>query len=94
MSAPARLPLPQGIETVRLRKIAPDFAYCDVRLPAVHLLNLNVKRLASGGFRISPPSAPDREGKPWPSYHLQPGTKEAVEAAICAVWEQSGGEDG
>jgi hypothetical protein len=83
-----RAPLPDGIEMIRLRKITATFGFAEVRLRGVMLHNLKVEKTFQG-LRISPPTTPDKDGKPWPSYVLQPGTREIVEAAVRQAWERS-----
>jgi hypothetical protein len=89
MSAPARLPHP--IELVRLNRLGPDFGYASVRLPDVMLNNITVRKSEDGSLTFTPPSTPDKHGRPWPAYNLQPGTREVVEAAIAEVWARSEG---
>jgi hypothetical protein len=87
MSVPARLPHP--IETVRLHRIGADFAFASVRLPGVMLNGLQVRVQPDGELRITPPSTPDKSGRMWPCFTLQPGVREAVEASIAVVWARS-----
>ena len=87
MSAPVRLP--HSIEVVRVNRISADFGYASVRLPEVMLNNITVRMREDGALTFTPPSTPDRHGRPWPCFVLQPRTKEAIEAAIAALWART-----
>ena len=86
MSAGALLPHP--VEPIRLHRVSPTFAFADVR-SGVHLRSIGVGQQPSGALRITPPSTTGRDGRLWPCFALQPGTREAVDAAIAQVWEAS-----
>ena len=86
MNAPTSV-LPHPVELIRMRRISPDFAYADVRLPGVHLRNIAVALQRNGTLLITPPSTTGRDGRLWACYSLQPGVREAVEAAITQSWE-------
>ncbi len=77
------------VERVSLRRVSPGLGFVDVRLPAVHLCSLRVEQQRDGTLAITPPTQADRNGRPWPLYALQPGTREAVEAAVRDVWARS-----
>ena len=79
------------VERVTLRRTSASFAFADVRLPGVNLHGLRVEATESGRLSIRPPEQRDRHGRCWPIYVLQPGTLEAVEARVAALWAQSGG---
>ncbi|MBV8093129.1 MAG: hypothetical protein JO110_07820 [Acetobacteraceae bacterium] len=80
-----------ALERITLRRVSPTFGFADVRLPGVNLCGLRVERRRDGPLIIRPPEQIDREGRSWPTYSLQPGTREAVEAAIKDLWARSGG---
>ena len=77
------------VERIVLKRVSPDLAFADVRLPGVNLTGLRVENGLSG-LRITPPTRADRQGREWPIYALQPGTREAVEASIREAWSRSG----
>ena len=90
MSGPEqRLPAP--VELVRLNRINAEFGFAAVRLPGVMLHGIAVRQAPDGDLRITCPSTADRTGKRWPSFSLQPGTREAVETAIRACWDRTAG---
>ena len=64
MNAPTSV-LPHPVELIRMRRISPDFAYADVRLPGVHLRNIAVPLQRNGTLSITPPSATGRDGRLW-----------------------------
>jgi len=74
-----------GPERVTLRRVSADFAFADVRLPDVNLCGLRVER-TPWGITITPPVVTGRDGRVWPAYRLQPGTREAIESAIRELW--------
>lgn len=78
-----------GIERIVLKRVSADLAFADVRLPGVNLTGLRVEKDIAG-LRITPPTRADRQGREWPIYALQPGTREAVEASIREAWSRSG----
>ncbi len=77
------------IERISLRRVAPGLAFADVRFDSVNLHDLRIEKKPCGSLVIRSPVHTDRRGRDWPSYHLQPTTREAVEDAIAALWEQS-----
>ena len=78
-------------ERISLRRVSPTLGFADVRLAAVHLRGLRVEQTPSGRITVKPPEQRDSQGRAWPLYALQPGTREQVEAELCAMWARSGG---
>jgi hypothetical protein len=87
MTAANRLPHP--VELIRLHRVSPTFAFADARIPGVHLRSIAVAQQPSGALRITPPNVAGRDGRLWPCFALQPGTREAVEQAIREAWDAS-----
>ena len=85
----ARTVLPPPVEFIRLRRVNPDFAIANVRIPGVHLQSIRVALQRNGSLLITAPTVADRNGRPWPCFSMQPGTQEPVEAAIVQLWEAS-----
>lgn len=83
--------LPIGlIELINLKIIRKDFAVVSVRLSSVHLRNLGVVRRSNGKIVLRPPTILSRNGESdfGMAYALQPGAREAVEAAIATLWKR------
>lgn len=83
---PATTALPAGIELVQLHRVSPALGFAAVRLPGVLLSGLRVELRRDGSLSVSAPVRTDRNGRPWPIYSIQPGWREAVEAAIGNLW--------
>lgn len=79
------------IERITLRRLSPRFGFADVRLPDVNLHDMRVELRNDGTLSIRAPARTDQHGREWPAYHLQPGTREAIECAIAAVWARAAG---
>jgi hypothetical protein len=77
------------VERVTLRRINPTFGIADVRLAAVHLRGMRVRERSDGSLEITAPVETGRDGRTWPTYYLQPGARESVEAEIAAIWARS-----
>jgi len=88
----ARRALPAPVEVVKLRRINSTFAYGAVRIPGVCLNGTAVTDRGGGKLEISYPATVDKNGTAWPTYSLQPGAREAVEAAIVTVWNRERGQ--
>jgi hypothetical protein len=84
--APSALPV---AEFIRLRRVSPTLGFASVRLPGVLLNDLRVEQHETGALTIQPPQRKDRHGRLWQHYTLQPGTREAVEREIGALWAAS-----
>ena len=78
-----------GVERVSLRRVTPTLGFADVRLAQVNLRSMRVEVQADGRLTVTPPEQKGKDGRSWPLYALQPGTREAVEREIAAVWERS-----
>ncbi len=77
------------VERISLRRASPTLGFADVRLSEVNLRSMRVERRPDGRLTITPPQQQDRNGRSWPLYALQPGTREAVEREISLAWERS-----
>lgn len=74
------------VERISLRRISRLTGFCDVRLPDVHLRNLKIEECAGGRLSVSPPMIPCGGGRTMPAFAVQPGAREAIEAAVAAAW--------
>lgn len=77
------------VQRISLRRVSATLAFADVRLPSVHLLGLRVEQRDGGSLVVTPPEREGSDGRRWPHYALQPGAREAVEAAIGQIWAAS-----
>jgi hypothetical protein len=82
--APSSLPI---AEFIRLRRVSPTLGFATVRLPGALLIDLRVEQQETGALTIQPPQRKDRHGRLW--QHYAPGTREAVECEIGALWAAS-----
>ena len=78
-------------ERISLRRISPTFGFAEVPLPGVNPCGLRVEQGPDRLLVISLPAQVDRQGRTLPIYSLQPGTREAIEAAISDLWARSEG---
>lgn len=74
------------VERISLRRVSPLTGFCDVRLPDVHLRGLWVEECAGGRLSVSAPMIPCGYGRTMPAYAVQPGAREAIEAAVAKAW--------
>ena len=86
LEAPAARPV---AEFIRLRRVTPTLGFATVRLPGVLLNDLRIEQRETGALIIQPPQRTDQHGRTWQHYALQPGTREAVEREIGALWAAS-----
>jgi len=75
------------VERISLRRVSRLYGFADVRLPGVHLRNMRVEPRADGRLSVSPPMIPCGGGRTMPAYAVQPGEREAIEAAIAEAWQ-------
>lgn len=76
-----------AVERISLRRVSRHTAFADVRLPGVHLRNMKVEECAGGRLSVSPPMISCGGGRTMPAYAVQPGEREAIEAAIAEAWQ-------
>jgi hypothetical protein len=77
------------VERVTLRRVSARSGVASVRLPAVNLHDLAVEQRGDGSLRVTPPKYVGRLGVHRHCFDLQPGAREAVEAAIAGAWAES-----
>ncbi len=77
-----------AVERIRLHRVSPSLVFADVRIPGVHLHRLKCERKTGGDLKISAPTRTDGTGRTWPCYSLQPGVREAVQAAVLTAWDR------
>lgn len=80
------------LERVVVKRIRPDFAFIDVRIPGAHLRGIEARRDASGRVSLRCPEKADRHGQLWPVFSLAPATLDAAADAVARLWppERSG----
>ena len=76
------------VERVTLRRVTPQLGFAAVRLAGVNLTGLRVEE-RDGHLLLTAPETVDGQGRRWPVYALQPGAREAVEAAVAVQWCRS-----
>jgi hypothetical protein len=77
------------LECATLRSIRSDSAYLGIQLPQNSLTDIEARRSHGGKLTLRCPERTDRNGRHWPIFAPQRGTREAAARAVAVLWQHA-----